>query len=157
MRIILTLIILVIVQSCKDFNNKKPENLISEDKMVEILFDLEIINAARGDNKKIIEEKISNVNNYLQNKYKIGIDQFENSISYYSSDILKYSTIIQEVEQKLDSTKNLIQKKINAKRNRQDSLINISKSDTGSLKKNNYTSSPIYREKKLRKNVQKSQ
>lgn len=157
MRIILTLIILIIVQSCKDFNNKKPENLISEDKMVEILFDLEIINAARGDNKKIIEEKISNVNNYLQNKYKIGIDQFENSISYYSSDILKYSTIIQEVEQKLDSTKNLIQKKINAKRNRQDSLINISKSDTGDLKKNNYTSSPIYREKKLRKNVQKSQ
>ena len=66
MRIILTLIILVIVQSCKDFNNKKPENLISEDKMVEILFDLEIINAARGENKKIIEEKISNVNNYLQ-------------------------------------------------------------------------------------------
>ena len=157
MRIILTLIILIIVQSCKDFNNKKPENLISEDKMVEILFDLEIINAARGDNKKIIEEKISNVNNYLQNKYKIGIDQFENSISYYSSDILKYSTIIQEVEQKLDSTKNLIQKKINAKRNRQDSLINISKSDTGDLKKNNYTSSPIYREKKLRKNIQKSQ
>ena len=157
MRIILTLIILFIVQSCKDFNNKKPENLISEDKMVEILFDLEIINAARGDNKKIIEEKISNVNNYLQNKYKIGIDQFENSISYYSSDILKYSTIIQEVEQKLDSTKNLIQKKIDAKRNRQDSLINISKSDTGDLKKNNYTSSPIYREKKLRKNVQKSQ
>ena len=157
MRIILTLIILVIVQSCKDFNNKKPENLISEDKMVEILFDLEIINAARGDNKKIIEEKISNVNNYLQNKYKIGIDQFENSISYYSSDILKYSTIIQEVEQKLDSTKNLIQKKIDAKRNRQDSLINISKSDTGDLKKNNYTSSPIYREKKLRRNVQKSQ
>ena len=157
MRIILTLIILVIVQSCKDFNNKKPENLISEDKMVEILFDLEIINAARGDNKKIIEEKISDVNNYLQNKYRIGIDQFENSISYYSSDILKYSTIIQEVEQKLDSTKNLIQKKINAKRNRQDSLINISKSDTGALKKNNYTSSPIYREKKLRKNVQKSQ
>ena len=135
MRIILTLIILVIVQSCKDFNNKKPENLISEDKMVEILFDLEIINAARGDNKKIIEEKISNVNNYLQNKYKIGIDQFENSISYYSSDILKYSMIIQEVEQKLDSTKNLIQKKIDAKRNRQDSLINISKSDTGDLKK----------------------
>ena len=157
MRIILTLIILVIVQSCKDFNNKKPENLISEDKMVEILFDLEIINAARGDNKKIIEEKISNVNNYLQNKYKIGIDQFENSISYYSSDILKYSSIIQEVEQKLDSTKNLIQKKINAKRNRQDSLINISKSDTSDLKKNNYTSSPIYREKKFRKNVQKSQ
>ena len=157
MRIILTLIILVIVQSCKDFNNKKPENLISEDKMVEILFDLEIINAARGDNKKIIEEKISNVNNYLQNKYKIGIDQFENSISYYSSDILKYSMIIQEVEQKLDSTKNLIQKKIDAKRNRQDSLINISKSDTGDLKKNNYTSSPIYREKKLRKNVQKRQ
>ena len=157
MRIILTLIILVIVQSCKDFNNKKPENLISEDKMVEILFDLEIINAARGDNKKIIEEKISNVNNYLQNKYKIGIDQFENSISYYSSDILKYSSIIQEVEQKLDSTKKLIQKKINAKRNRQDSLINISKSDTGDLKKNNYISSPIHREKKLRKNVQKSQ
>lgn len=157
MRIILTLIILVIVQSCKDFNNKKPENLISEDKMVEILFDLEIINAARGDNKKIIEEKISNINNYLQNKYKIGIDQFENSISYYSSDILKYSSIIQEVEQKLDSTKKLIQKKINAKRNRQDSLINISKSDTGDLKKNNYTSSPIYREKKFRKNVQKSQ
>ena len=156
MRIILTLIILVIVQSCKDFNNKKPENLISEDKMVEILFDLEIINAARGDNKKIIEEKISNINNYLQNKYKIGIDQFENSISYYSSDILKYSSIIQEVEQKLDSTKNLIEKKINAKRNRQDSLINISKGDTGDLKKNNYTSSPIYREKKLRKNVQKS-
>lgn len=157
MRIILSLIILVIVQSCKDFNNRKPENLISEDKMVEILFDLEIINAARGENKKIIEEKISNVNNYLQNKYKIGIDQFENSISYYSSDILKYSTIIQEVEQKLDSTKNLIQKKINAKRNRQDSLINISKSDTGDLKKNSFTSSPIYREKKLRRNVQKSQ
>lgn len=93
----------------------------------------------------------------MQNKYKIGIDQFENSISYYSSDILKYSTIIQEVEQKLDSTKNLIQKKINAKRNRQDSLINISKSDTGDLKKNSFTSSPIYREKKLRRNVQKSQ
>ena len=55
MRIIALLLTLLLLQSCHLNHTSPPEDLISEDKMVDILYDFMIINSAQGANKKILE------------------------------------------------------------------------------------------------------
>ena len=52
MRIITLLLALLLLQSCHLNHTSPPEDLISEDKMVDILYDFMIINSAQGANKK---------------------------------------------------------------------------------------------------------
>ena len=52
------IIILCLVFSCNNTlnqNNKPPENLISKEKMVDIIYDMTLINVAKGVNKSILE------------------------------------------------------------------------------------------------------
>ena len=55
MRKIAVLFSILIFMSCGNSTVKKPANLISEDQMVEILFDVILINSAKGVNKQLLQ------------------------------------------------------------------------------------------------------
>jgi len=62
---------LLVVCSCK--NNaidvpEKPDNLISKNKMVDIIYDMAVINAAKGINKKVLESEGIYPQDYIFNK-----------------------------------------------------------------------------------------
>lgn len=93
----------ILLLGCQNINTpEKPDNLIPKDKMVDIMEQAYLTNAARGiENKAIIEKGI-----YLDSLiyYKHGIDslQFARSNAYYASNLNIYSEIFRELEKRLD-------------------------------------------------------
>lgn len=79
----------------------KPDNLIEKDKMIDILYDISLLEAIKSQN---IRGGISNknANTYLYKKYKIDSIQFAQSNKYYASDIEEYKKMFEEVKSRLE-------------------------------------------------------
>lgn len=91
---------------------KRPDNLIAKDKMVDILLDVFVINAAKGIEKKTLEINNVTPEDYIYQKYQIDSLQFAKSNEYYAYDIKVYENMINEVESKLKAKKAAFQKEI---------------------------------------------
>ncbi len=90
--------------SCQDVKGpEKPENLIAKDKMVDILTEAYLANAARSvDNKSIIEKGIV-IDTLVYKNFGVDSLQFAKSNEYYAADINIYIEIFQKVEAKLNA------------------------------------------------------
>ncbi len=99
---IFLLLAILIFSSCQDVKMpERPENLISENKMVEIYTDAYINNAAKNiNNKKLVENGVK-LDSVLYKKYDIDSLQFASSNAYYSSDLSNYTKIFNRVELRL--------------------------------------------------------
>ena len=73
--------VLAVIQ---DLRPEKPENLISKDKMAEILYDMFIINSAKGVNRKILRNNGIDPEAYILSKYEIDSIHFAQSNAYYA-------------------------------------------------------------------------
>tara|TARA_A100000171_G_scaffold52542_1_gene71476 strand:+ start:15319 stop:15789 length:471 start_codon:yes stop_codon:yes gene_type:complete len=97
---------------------EKPDNLIPEDTMAEILVEVYLGNAARRVDNRAMREKGVKIDSFLFKKYSIDSLQFAKSNAYYASDLDTYNAIFQKIEQKLEAFKAIE----NEKRLRVDSL-----------------------------------
>ncbi len=79
---------------------EKPEKLIEKDKMVDILYDLSLLEAIKSQN---INGGISNesANDYLYKKYKIDSIQLVQNNKYYAADVEEYKKMFEEVKSRL--------------------------------------------------------
>ena len=98
---------LIILTSCTSNTIlEKPKDLIPHEKMVHLLTDVALANAAENI-RNIDEERNINYFTLIYNKYKIDSAQFKRSSFYYSSKIDDYNAMLKEVEirltKKLDS------------------------------------------------------
>ncbi len=91
---------------------KKPDNLIAKNKMVNILFDVFVFNAAKGTDKRILEQNNVTPDVYIYKKYQIDSLQFVKSNEYYAYDIKDYEEMINKVEGKIKAKKDKYQKEI---------------------------------------------
>lgn len=99
-------ILCLLVLACNDKDQpKKPDNLISENQMEQIFYDLYIINAAKGVNRKILETNGFVPETYVLTKYKIDSTQFAKSNAYYAFDTEGYNRIVENVKAKLEKEK----------------------------------------------------
>lgn len=93
----------VFLFSCQNVEElKKPDKLIPEQKMVEVLTDLSILYSAKNYNKKILEETGLPLKSYLYKKHKIDSLQLAQSTEYYAKDYIKFEEIYKEVRSNLD-------------------------------------------------------
>ena len=83
-------------------------NLISKEKMVDIIYDMTLINVAKGVNKSILENNGIIPEQYLFNKHSIDSMLFAKSNEYYSYDLKTYQTIYDNVKIKLEKNKKII-------------------------------------------------
>ncbi len=90
-----TLLILIIFCSCGFVNDENlvPDNLIAEEKMVDILYDMSLISVSKGINKRILENNGMKPKKYILKKYNIDSLQFVLSNEYYSKDLERYLKI----------------------------------------------------------------
>lgn len=103
-RIIMLLGVLVV--ACDSTKQpKKPENLISKDQMSELLYDLYIINGAKGVNKKLLETNGFNPETFILNKYNVDSTQFADSNTYYTFNSDVYKSIVDKVKARLEKEK----------------------------------------------------
>ena len=104
------IIILIFVLGCNNSLTQKPIpiDLISQEKMVDIIYDMTLINVAKGVNKSILENNGIIPEQYLFNKHSIDSTLFARSNEYYSNDLKTYQMIYDNVKIKLEKNKNII-------------------------------------------------
>lgn len=87
---------------------EKPENLISEKVMVEVFYDLALIDAMRSQQPARVNYA-PNVRTYIYEKYNIDSLQFAQSNRYYAADVTQYRNMVQEVAQRLRDQQNTLE------------------------------------------------
>lgn len=103
MKNILSIILLFLLSiSCNSNAIKKPENLIEREKMVDIIYDLSILEAAKSQKPIVLEQYKIQSNSYVYKKYSIDSTQFANSVKYYAADLEKYNAIYDSVNKKIE-------------------------------------------------------
>lgn len=102
---------------------KKPENLISKDKMINIWTDLYISMGAKSIKTKKLEKDKNYIPLVLE-KYKIDSIQFSKSNIYYTSRIEEYEEMFEEVQKRLNDLKNIYDPETEI-----DSLIRLSEQE----------------------------
>jgi len=99
---------LIAVASCQDSVVEKPDNLIEKDRMIDIIYDLSILEAIKSTNYGSLESRKIDAATYVYKKYKIDSLQFAKSDHYYASDIDTYSEIYDRVSKRLENSKKAI-------------------------------------------------
>ncbi|MEP0133650.1 MAG: DUF4296 domain-containing protein [Eudoraea sp.] len=119
MRKIFLLITFIILFSCGEEVIEKPVNLISKEKMIDILHDLAIINAAKTTGPRVMEDKNFAPMQFIYDKYEIDSIQFVSSDLYYASRPLEYEDIYKKIEERIIKQKEGFEKQ---KEKKKDSL-----------------------------------
>lgn len=101
MKKVIYIFVLVLIASCAEKLMEKPNNLIPKDKMVSILNDLAILNAAKSTNVAILRNHNIDPMQYIFTKYEIDSLQFVESDRYYASIPEEHEKIYIAVEAKL--------------------------------------------------------
>jgi len=101
-----SMIVVLFIASCQDVKKpEKPEDLISKEKMIDILYDVYLTNAARSVNNKLLRKTGKRLDSLIYAKYHIDSIQFVNSNAYYSADLKVYSKIISTVKDRFSDLK----------------------------------------------------
>ncbi|MDR6966681.1 hypothetical protein J2X31_000679 [Flavobacterium arsenatis] len=98
----------LILFSCQQSAIDKPDNLIDEDTMEEIIYDLALLEAIRTNNPTTLENKNITASTYVYDKYDIDSLQFVKSNHYYASDVHNYMKMYQRIEERLGKEKTKI-------------------------------------------------
>jgi hypothetical protein len=93
------IVITLIMASCKDEVVEKPKNLVERSKMIDIIYDLSILEAARTQTAGV--QNYPKSTEFIKNKYKIDSLTFAKSTQYYASDIKEYKKMYNEVKERL--------------------------------------------------------
>lgn len=107
---VLFLCFLAIAFSCNEKVVEPPENLIAKEKMINILYDLAIINAGKATDPQVLEGLELEPMQFIYDKYGIDSVQFVTSDLYYASLPLEYEKIYKALEARLELEKERIEK-----------------------------------------------
>lgn len=88
--------------SCSNNPVPKPDNLLEEEVMTDILYDLAILQAIDGSFPNKLTENNIESKKYIYKKYKIDSIIYYQNQRYYAADMKKYKKMYQEVQDRLD-------------------------------------------------------
>lgn len=103
-KIISFLAIILLLVSCKE-EVEKPNRLIEKDVMVNIIYDLSLLEAIKYQNPASLDTFKINPTKYIYNKYKIDSLQFAQNNTYYASTYEEYANIIDQINNRLIKNK----------------------------------------------------
>lgn len=123
MKHVLYILILISLVGCHSVDRpRKPKDLIPKDKMSDIMYDLYILNAAKGINKKVLELNGIMPTDYVYKKYEIDSAQFAQSNTYYAYDTEVYAALVEKVKVNLEREKVIYEKLTSEERRVRDSV-----------------------------------
>ncbi|WP_291114099.1 DUF4296 domain-containing protein [Flavobacterium sp. UBA6135] len=130
----MSLIVCVLfLSSCKD-EIERPEKLFSKEQMVDMIYDLTILEAIKNNNPSFLEDKNIDPYTYIYVKYDIDSLEFVQNNKYYASDVKEYGKIYEKVLSRIEQNKSEVDtllKKESKKSALQpisrDSILNIKK------------------------------
>lgn len=97
------ILLIFFIVSCQDISPvEKPEGLIDKEKMEEIIYEIAIVNGARGYNMQLLSKYGVHPETYIFDKFGIDSLQYANSVAYYSSDIEGYKKMYQSIQKRIE-------------------------------------------------------
>lgn len=96
--LLFTALFLLLV-SCKENGVPKPKNLIDRNQMIDIIYDLAILESARS--QSMVANSFPKSNDFIKEKYKIDSLTFAQNTKYYASDVKDYKKMYEEVKQRI--------------------------------------------------------
>ena len=121
-KILLFLVVLSMLLSCKKELVKTPNHLIEKDKMVNIMYDLALLEAIKIQNPSSLDSFKINSNEYIFKKYKIDSLQFAQNNIYYAADYKEYKKMFEKIKSRLDKNKISVENSIKDKKKKEDLL-----------------------------------
>jgi hypothetical protein len=121
-KLVTIFLLFAILISCQKPAVSKPDNLIDEEVMVDIMYDVSVLEAMKSQKAFVLEANKINPNTYIYKKYKIDSLQFANSDKFYASDIKKYKEIFDKVNKRMEEKMERLKKATNSKRAPDDNL-----------------------------------
>jgi hypothetical protein len=122
-----------LLSACSNSTVEKPKNLIEEDKMVDIFYDLALLEAIKAHNPGVIQEA-KDPNKYIYKKYRIDSLQFAKSNRYYATDINRYKKMYGRVGKRLERNKNMIDSLGMKPKNKKKAMPEVLPNDGGMVK-----------------------
>ena len=105
MKKIVALVVLLVFVSCKEEVVKKPNRLIEKDVMVNIMYDLSLLEAIKYQSPATLDSNKISPKQYIYKKYKVDSLQFAQSNVYYASDYEEYKNMFEQMTKRLDQKK----------------------------------------------------
>jgi len=94
--------------SCKKDLVEKPANLIDKKVMVDILYDMSILDAIKYQGPDTLYANGINPKTYIYKKYKIDSLQFVKSNAYYAADYREYRNMYDDLNNRLKKEKSAV-------------------------------------------------
>jgi hypothetical protein len=132
-------VVLIVVTACKnntEINVQQPKQLIEKEKMVDILYDMALISAAKGVNRRLMEREGVVPEQYVYEKHNIDSITFSENNTYYSHDITSYEAMYKLVRLRIEKMKDSFNLKISEEKGMKDSLSRKVRREQDSLRKN---------------------
>ena len=105
MKNIVFLFFSLLVLSCSKNPVPKPDNLLDEEVMVDIIFDISVLQATDGSMPNKLFENNIKMDQYIFEKYKIDSLTYRQNQNYYAADTRKYKKIYKKVIERLEEEK----------------------------------------------------
>ena len=100
------LVLILVLTACQSINRTpKPDNLIEEGKMVNILVELSLVDAAKRLNSNKVDVKSIEVESFILEKFGVDSLQLVNSNAYYAENLKLYEPIFDSVQSRLERLK----------------------------------------------------
>ena len=102
MKQVLFLFVSLFVLSCSKNPVPKPDNLLDEEVMVNIIYDISILQATDGSMSQKLTEYNIKMDQYIFEKYKIDSITYRENQRYYAADARKYKKIYKKVIERFE-------------------------------------------------------
>ena len=101
----IALFFIILLVACGSPSVEKPDNLIEEEVMVSILYDLAVMDAIKSHSPLSLQSRAIVPHQYIYKKYDVDSLQFAKSNQYYAGDIEQYKKLYSKVAEKIDANK----------------------------------------------------
>ena len=95
------ILVLFLSVSCKKELIKEPKRLIEKGKMIDIMYDLSLLEAMKYQNPLSLDSVDSDPKKFVLKKYKVDSLQFAQSNIYYAADYNTYKEMYDEIGKRL--------------------------------------------------------
>ena len=105
----ITYILVLLFFSCQSVEKfPKPERVIPEDQMVNMLVDMALLKAAKSSGNEELRASGINPQTYFHTKYQVDSTLFKNNISYYTNNLKNYEKIYLRVIDTLEKRNQIV-------------------------------------------------
>jgi hypothetical protein len=106
----ISLLAILALLGCKEDLVNKPDLLIEKSKMMDIMYDLALLEAIKYQNPAVLDSNQIRPKQFIYKKYKIDSLQLAQNNKYYAADYKSYKVMFESVVKRIENEK----KRVNA-------------------------------------------